>query len=1827
MKSGIVHALRLFVSLLLAVGLISATALAGRYPAAGTQTFTFADGTTSLGDGTVIGSNNGIASVRSNMLRLTDRGTTNTNSSFKLPDLDAGRSMIAWDASFGVRMEKRTFEPAADGWALNIGPIPDGNGDGEGGFAMAGGLVIAFDTYDNPRIQIFANGISVGSYTQSFSYGSTMRSVAVHWDADGLDLTYNSATICTNLPTPGFSPVAGYRFAFTGRTGGYRQTTYIDDLVISTTAQAPLDTGGPVISEFSADNEEMIEDENGDSSDWIEIFNGKATPADLTGWMLVDVAGAAGGWVFPSVTVPAYGYLVVFASSKNRSDPAYPLHTDFSLAKESGYLALAKPDGTVVSQFNYGAQAADVSYGFLGDGGGLTYGYLETPTPGAANYGLQAAGPPAEEVVYLKDGVVATGGLFSTAFSLTIQAPLAAGAVVRYTVDNTPPTASSPVYASPLAVSATTTVRARVFAPDRLPGPVASRTFLLLDGTLTNYHGSGQAFSSNLPIIVLDSFSVPVDSYTTEGQRPFRLTYATVIDRNPLAASPDTDRALITGPADFQGRCGTHVRGETSATFPQRSYSWEIWDNDNEDKDASILGMPAESDWVLHAPYTDKTLMRNFLVFDQMRALNGTAAAMGVKFVEVFFNQDGGPLSEADYRGVYVLMEKIKRGGDRVNIEKLTDAMTDPSLISGGYLFRKDKPDPGVITFNTTTYAQQFQFVEPELPNTAQRSWLNSYMNNFEAALASANFANPATGYAAYINPLSFVDNQWFVEITKQIDGYRLSTYFHKDRNGKVSCAPVWDYNLSLFNANYNTGDNHIGWYYSVLGSADYYYWPRLLEDPNYKILHWDRYWELRRGAFKSTSILNYIDGLAGQLVNGSTTPVTNSMANQAPLAENPAMRHYRKWPVLTTYLWPNPANYAGRWKFWNGPTLTPTAYTAADGEVDAMKSFLIQRLAWIDDQNTVGGTIYRPPVLSLTGGSVEAGTELTISAYTGTAPLGYSYASGGTLYYTTDDSDPRSSTGAAVGTAYSAPLVLNNSATVKARLLANGNWSPLATASFIVDAVPASPANLVVSEFCYKPTPPAPGTPEYLAGYISGNNFEYVELLNVSSGNVDLTNCRIAGGITFSFADVSQAKLTLPPGGRVLVVGNEDAFTMRHGSSLAGRILGTFSGNLSNSGEMFTLYAANNSVIASVAYGIAEPWPLAAQTSGCSLVLSQPMPNATYEALDFRASAQPGGTPGAAEILEATVTLGSLAQVSNGDPRAATAVTTPAGLSVSISYDGSPTPPTLSGSYQVVATVTDPAYVGSATGTLWIYDHASPLVAGTTLDLGTIRAGYDAPVLSAGSMVSNEPGTRLNLKGVSSPAGLVSLTSLAGILPGQSGSIAARLEVGRQVGIIDEAITCVFADDSELAGADADLGSSEFRVTGQIYSGDMSWSGPPGSWGDPARWDDLTAPGVHAAPGLAGAFPGLDRATFGVPGAIALDGALPSLNRIAFTVGGHTLEQGSGGTGLVMAGSNPALSCAGANLIRVPVTLASDLAVILPGGSDVLTLQGNLSDAGAGKGLTLAGAGTLVLDGANTYGGLTTVEGGTLAGSGTVAGGLAVGASGVINPGTVGEIGTFAAGATVIAGTLACDIGPTASDRLEVGGPLDLGGAVLAFNPIGVPTAAGYVVATYTGAAPAFASVVNLPDGYRLDYTQAGAIRLLKADGYETWTTAMGLDGSNNGPLQSPAGDGVPNLLKYVLNGDPLVSNPSILPTSALDGDGNLVFTYFRRAESKLDTTQVVQYSSDLVSWSSVTVPATSGGMVVVEPNTPGPGLERVTVSVPRAGNPRMYGRLGVSQ
>lgn len=1002
--SRILVSLRGLASVLLVGSLLLGSKLtlqAGKY---GSQSFSYTSnsvpGVGTWQDGTTLSSTTPgyvgtqpIASVQSGMLRLTKDGEYGTVTAFKIPDLDKSQDITAFSFSTGVRMN--AVGTPGRGWSMNFGSIPQTDGDGELGYPLSKGLVVSFRTAVDSaagetqgEIAVFVNRIKIASYPRIFNFDAVVRTALIKWDAQGLDITYNGVVVVDNLPVPGFVPQIGDSFAILARTGdATTQEVSIDNLVITTTPASYISTGGFIISEFVANNDKSLEDEDGDASDWVELYNGGTTNV-MDGYFLTDTKTNLTQWPIPTLIFPTNKFRIIYASAKDRSATNGQLHANFKLKKEGGYLALVRPDLTIASEYEYGPQVKDVSYGEIGTA--RARGYLETPTPLLKNVSLFADGPPMEDVQFLAEGGLITG---SPATLLGIAPPTTAGAVIRYTLNNSIPTEVSPVYAAPLSITNTTTVRARVFGAGRLPGPIASRLFARVDSTLVNYNGTGKPFSSGLPIVVFDTYGVDVESATDPGStRPYRTAFSAVIDRDPV-----TGRASILGPVDFQGRSGIHVRGESSSGFGQKAFSWELWDENNVDESHPILGMPAESDWALHAPWSEKTLMRNHLIYSTMQEARSDHSSGRSVFVEVFLNPEPNqPVSFADYRGVYLLVEKIKQGKNRVNIPKPSPLATDTNVLTGGYVFKKDKASIGATRWASTYNTDPgWQANDPEVLSAPMLKYLQGYINQYETVLGGPNFANPTNGYAAYIDVSSFIDAQLWLEIAKQVDGYVFSTYFYKDRNGPIHAGPLWDFNIALGNADYATGDLPKGWLYNGTETdplAGGIYYPRLLADPNYKMQTFDRFFELRRSIWGTQSILARIDGIAKTLMDGNTAIISNTTPKTV---DNPVARHYRKYQILGTRQWPNPAEAETRFTY--------------QSEVNAMKTWLTTRLTWMDDQYIVANKVYRPPVLNKYGGNVPAGFQVTLTPYSGVPSGALPYATG-QIKYTLDGTDPRPS-------------------------------------------------------------------------------------------------------------------------------------------------------------------------------------------------------------------------------------------------------------------------------------------------------------------------------------------------------------------------------------------------------------------------------------------------------------------------------------------------------------------------------------------------------------------------------------------------------------------------------------------------------------------------------------------------------------------------------------------------------------------------------------------------------------------------------------------------
>jgi hypothetical protein len=360
---------------------------------------------------------------------------------------------------------------------------------------------------------------------------------------------------------------------------------------------------------------------------------------------------------------------------------------------------------------------------------------------------------------------------------------------------------------------------------------------------------------------------------------------------------------------NYNGKISIEFRGSSSQGFPKKPYGFSTVNSLGADSSASLLYMPKESDWILLNPYTDKTFMRDVIIHDLGRAMGWYTSR--AQFLELIIN--------GQYQGVYVLLEKIKRDDNRVDIAKLTNTMNSGDSVTGGYIFKVDK-----ITGNSgggwsTSQSVSIQNHDPNWNQvtTQQNTYLQNYINNFESVLWGANATNPTTGYRKLANVHSFADFFILNEVSNNIDGYRLSTYIHKDRNsecGRFTMGPFWDFNLSFGNANYCNGYEYTGWQmYQGCGDGSSKWIDRMLQDQWFKNLLSCRYNELRQTILSTTSLHARIDTYANYV-------------RQA------AVRDSTTWQTIGNYVWPN-GWVANSWQ----------------GEVDSMKQWITNRMNWID--------------------------------------------------------------------------------------------------------------------------------------------------------------------------------------------------------------------------------------------------------------------------------------------------------------------------------------------------------------------------------------------------------------------------------------------------------------------------------------------------------------------------------------------------------------------------------------------------------------------------------------------------------------------------------------------------------------------------------------------------------------------------------------------------------------------------------------------------------------------------------------------------------------
>lgn len=427
-----------------------------------------------------------------------------------------------------------------------------------------------------------------------------------------------------------------------------------------------------------------------------------------------------------------------------------------------------------------------------------------------------------------------------------------------------------------------------------------------------------------------------------------------VLDRNQNLVSDSTLGSLF--------HIGIKIRGQTSATFPKKGYGFELLDENGLELDAPLLGMPEGSDWVLHGPYVDKTLIRNSLAHWLYRQTGRYSPR--TRFAELFLN--------GEYKGVYLLEEKIKRGKNRIHIAKLKPEDVAADDLTGGYIWSIDKVDN-----NSTQGLDQegfkskggspivMRYPKKEKLNPQQLQYIQEFINSIESKCDGRDMGED--GCDGVVDFDAAVDYMMHQEITKNTDAFICSFYMFKDKDskgGKMQMGAPWDFNLALGAVSYSSGMDSTGWQIESnaqnMSAGDYFVtkWElNIWNNESFKRKFKARWAELRSGVWHSKTVNSYIDSLKGYLTNA-------------------AQRNFERWPNLGKASGmndPDPLSsnsnggnngandnpWGGGFGGWGGfggfggfgMTMNGYSEPTWDAEVEHVRRYLMARIRWIDRQ------------------------------------------------------------------------------------------------------------------------------------------------------------------------------------------------------------------------------------------------------------------------------------------------------------------------------------------------------------------------------------------------------------------------------------------------------------------------------------------------------------------------------------------------------------------------------------------------------------------------------------------------------------------------------------------------------------------------------------------------------------------------------------------------------------------------------------------------------------------------------------------------------------
>lgn len=946
-------------------------------------------------------------------------------------------------------------------------------------------------------------------------------------------------------------------------------------------AQSPV-----VISEFLASNGQGLTDADGDKPDWIEIQNTGSTAINLQGWSLTDDPANVAKWRFPATNLSAGSFLLVFASGKDRAVAGAPLHANFSLSADGEYLGLFAPEGGVaVSEFapGYPAQKSDVSYGVRA---GQPF-FFNPPSPGVANSGGFAhwVGVPRFSQ---------TRGFFEVPFELTLSSETA-GAVLRYTTNGTWPTATTGlVYSGPVPIRGTTILRAAGFKDGMQSSPVKTQTYLFLQDVIrqstngvappgwpTSWGANTRDYGMDPDIVNSATYrdqiipalkSLPSFSVVTDLKHLFDPT--TGIYANPGQDGRDWERPCsleliqADGSKGFQIDAGIRIRGGFSRStgnpkhalrfFFRESYGesklkFPLFGNGGTDEfDALDLRTFQNYSWSFQGD-SQGVFIRDQFSRDSQLAM-GRQGERG-QYYHLYINGQYWGLynscerPEAAYAATYYGGDKEDYDVIKVEAGPYTINATDGTMDAWTRLYNAARAG---VADNAAYFKLEGRNADGT-PNPAYENLLDvdNLIDYMLVILYGGNLDAPISNFLGNTSP-----NNWYGQRdrTGRHGGFRFSAH---------------DSEHTLLNVSENrTGPYGTATSWSLTKSNPQYLWQQLSANPEFR--------------------LRVADHIQKHFFNDGALTPTAARA---------------RFAVRTNEIYSAVVAESARW----GDSKVATPLNRDQHWLprvrDIMANYMGQRTATVLTQlkarNLYPATA--APSFSQHGGNVPGGYRLAI-----TAPMGE-------IRYTVDGSDPREIGGAvaAGARAYSGEITLNQSTTVRARVVNAGSWSPLIEASFTLIQTFDT---LRVTEIHYHPV---------AEGSIDGDAFEFIELKNVGADTLDLSGVRCVDGIDYTFPLGTR----LEPGRWVVLVSDAEAFARRYPGVA---VSGVYQGRLSNGGERVALVHATGAPLVEVTYGVESPWPPAADGQGFSLVPIEPNGPVSSLASAWCTSARTGGSPGA---------------------------------------------------------------------------------------------------------------------------------------------------------------------------------------------------------------------------------------------------------------------------------------------------------------------------------------------------------------------------------------------------------------------------------------------------------------------------------------------------------------------------------------------------------------------------------------------------------------------